>query len=80
VAWRWIAIAVAVLCLTGSACGNEVIYNGLPCNSLCQAWMGTARKQSPHVKRNCAEIVTHSDEYDTDLVRLCEFVAEKREY
>jgi hypothetical protein len=35
-----IACGAAILCLSGAASADDMIYNGLHCNSLCQVWMG----------------------------------------
>ena len=42
--------AAAILCLIDAANADEIIYNGLPCNSLCQAWMGVGPEHKSEKK------------------------------
>jgi hypothetical protein len=68
-----IACGAAILCLSGSASADDVIYNGLHCNSLCQWWMGISPAQ-PAQKRECSRVLSNPAQYDSDLVQLCQFV------
>jgi hypothetical protein len=77
-AWKLIASGAVFLCLAGPAFADEVIFNGKPCNSLCQWWMGIGPAQDRET-RKCQQIVSHSARYDADLVQLCHFVARKRD-
>jgi hypothetical protein len=75
---KLIACGAVVVCLTDTAFADDVIYHGLHCNDLCQAWMGIGPKHPPQQKRGCLDIASHPVQYDADLVRLCHMVALKR--
>jgi hypothetical protein len=73
-ALKMIAFGAGTLCLMSTASADDMIYNGLHCNSLCQWAMGIS-PEHPMQKRGCAQIVSHSAQYDADLVQLCKFVS-----
>jgi hypothetical protein len=62
----------AVLCFGEPAFADDVIYNGLHCNSLCQWWMGIDSTGSVSNKSHCSYVVSHPDQFDDDLLRLCQ--------
>jgi hypothetical protein len=70
----WVAI---ILCLIDPASAEDVIYNGLHCNSLCQKWLGIEPTGALPRKNQCSHIVSHPDQVDADLLRLCQ-AAERR--
>jgi hypothetical protein len=76
--WKLMACGAAMLCLVETAFADDMIYNGLHCNSLCQKWMGISPQPPTQQKRVCWHIVSHPAQYDADLVHLCHMVSGKR--
>jgi hypothetical protein len=76
--WKLIACSAAIVCLVDTAFADDMIYNGLHCNSLCQSWMGIGPERPTRQKRVCWHIVSHPAQYDADLVELCRLVSGKR--
>jgi hypothetical protein len=74
---RLIACGSVILCLGDPAFADDVIYNGLHCNSLCQWWLGIEPTGAPRKKSQCSYIVSHPDQFDADLLRLCQNAAAK---
>jgi hypothetical protein len=72
-----IACGAAILCLIDTAFADDVIYNGLHCNSLCQEWMGIGAKHPVLHKRRCLDVVAHPAQYDADLAQLCKSISGK---
>jgi hypothetical protein len=73
-ALRAVACVTSILSLMVPAFADDIIYNGLHCNSFCQSWMGVGTERWSQ-KRRCAQIVSHSAQYDDDLVKLCKYVS-----
>jgi hypothetical protein len=75
---KLIACGVAIFWLTGAAfADDDVIYNGLHCNSLCQAWMGVGPEHPAQRKRRCLDVLAHPAQYDSDLAQLCKLISGK---
>jgi hypothetical protein len=72
---RLIAFGAVILCLGDAASADDMIYNGLHCNNLCQWWMGVSPESATPKKRHCSYIVSHPDQFDADLLRLCQAAA-----
>jgi stage V sporulation protein SpoVS len=72
---KLIACGAALLCLTDTAFADDVIYNGLHCNILCQRWMGISPKHPTPQKRRCLDVVSAPAQFNADLVHLCQIVA-----
>jgi hypothetical protein len=69
---RLMACGAIILCLNDPASADDVIYNGLHCNSLCQRWLGIEPTGALPKKNQCSYIVSHPDQFDADLLRLCQ--------
>jgi hypothetical protein len=76
---RLIACAAAILCVGDPASADDVIYNGLHCNNLCQWWMGISPGGGAPKKSRCSYVVAHPDQFDADLLRLCQAAAKSRQ-
>jgi hypothetical protein len=69
---RLIACGAVILCLGDPAFADDVIYNGLHCNDLCQWWMGVGPAGAASKKSRCALVVSHPDQFDADLLQICQ--------
>jgi hypothetical protein len=74
---RLIAWGAIILCLIDPASADDVIYNGLHCNSVCQWWLGIEPTGALPKKNQCSYIVSHPDQFDADLLRLCQASAKR---
>jgi hypothetical protein len=78
IVWKLIVGCAFVLCQIDASVADDMIYNGLHCNRLCQMWMGISPERPTQQKRVCSHIVSHPAQYDADLVQLCHIVSGKR--
>jgi hypothetical protein len=70
---KLVTCVAAIVLLIGPAFADDVIYNGLHCNGLCQRWMGISPDRPAQRKLGCAHVVSHVGQYDAELVQLCRF-------